>query len=121
LKRRRVNKQMITLIVVAAIAVGIFGLVFYQSYRDENRWKRIQSGKSLFGAREEIPPLKVDGVVIGSRERPVVILWADGTSSPFDTVPDARHHIQKEKSRGVERGGEARIFAWDGVEWKQRK
>lgn len=119
--RCRSKLLMIELIIVAAIAIGIFGLVFYQSYRDKNRWKRIQSGESLFGDRENIPMLQVDGVSIGSRERPVVIVWSNGTSSPFHTVPDARLQIRKEAERKVTRANEARIFAWDGVEWKQRK
>src|SRR5580692_821700 len=66
-----VRIRMKMLIVMILIAVGLFGLAFYQSYRDQQRWKRLTAGKNPFrkGDRAEIPPLTVDGLSFDSSRR----------------------------------------------------
>ena len=50
---------MIELSIAGVITLLVFALAFYQSHRDKARWNRISSGMSLFGAREDIPPLGI--------------------------------------------------------------
>jgi hypothetical protein len=104
------------------IAIGLFGLIFYQSYRDKQRWKRLKSGKNPFrkSARREIPPLTVDGTRFVSVSRPIMVIWGNLKQSGFETVPDARAQVEKERQAGSPKANGARIFAWDGESWKQR-
>jgi hypothetical protein len=113
---------MITLILMIVIAVGLFGLVFYQSYRDKQRWKRLTAGKNPFRKSEyvEIPPLTVDGVRFDSVGRPILVIWGNLKQTGFLTVPDARAQVEKERQAGNSKANDARIFAWDGESWKQR-
>lgn len=114
--------SMIMLLVTILIAVGLFGLVFYQSYRDKRRWKRLATGKNPFRKREhaDIPPLAVDGVTFDSARRPVLVIWGNLKQTGFPTVPDARAQVEKERKAGSSKADGARIFAWDGESWQQR-
>ena len=110
---------MIELIFAAVITLGIFGLVYYQSFRDTQRWKRITSGMSLFGERENIPPLQLEGRSFEPHERRVLIIWGNLDHTGYETMHDAK--IAYEKFAGRERAVGARFFAWDGESWRQRK
>jgi hypothetical protein len=112
---------MLELIIIGFIALCCFAAVFYQSYRDRQRWKRISSGMSLFGEREDIPPLQLEGGTFDAHERRVLVIWGDRQQSSFETVSDARRRIEQEDGRGKTRAREARIFAWDGESWRQRR
>lgn len=103
------------------IALCVFAAAFYQSYRDKVRWRRIVSGMSLFGEREEIPPLVVDGATYEPHERRVLIIWGNLKHTALETVTEAKRKIEKESESGASRARGARIFAWDGDHWKQRK
>lgn len=109
------------LIVVGILALLVFGFAYYQSYRDKWRWKRISSGMSLFGDRKDIPPLVVDGVSFESNDRQVQVIWSDMKRTGFDTVFDARKRIERDIQSGRDSAKTARIFAWDGEGWKQRR
>ena len=113
---------MIGLYVAIFIAAGLFGLVFYQSYRDRRRWKRLRSGKNPFrkSGRVEIPPLTVDGLSFDSVNRPILVVWGDAKQTGYQTVSDARAQVEKERQLGSPKANGARIFAWDGASWKQR-
>jgi hypothetical protein len=113
---------MIMLFATALTAVGLFGLAFYQSYRDKQRWKRLTTGKNPFRKREsvEIPPLTVDGDTFDSARRPVLVIWGNLKQTGFPTVPDARAQVEKERKLGSSKANGARIFAWDGESWVQR-
>ena len=112
---------MITLLIIIPVAICIFGVAFYQSYRDKQRWKRISSGMSLFGDRQDIPKLVVDGVPLESNDRPVQLIWGDKKRSGFETVFDARQRLERAEQSGKAAARGARIFAWDGEGWVQRK
>jgi len=110
------------LFITIAAAVGLFGLAFYQSHRDQQRWKRLSSGRNPFrkGERAEIPPLTVDDTRFDSVGRPVLVIWGNLKQTGFITVPDARAQVEKERKAGSSKANGARIFAWDGESWKQR-
>lgn len=108
------------LLIVGVLAVVLFGVAYYQSYRDKRRWKRIVSGMSLFGDRPDIPPLVLDGMSFDSHDRRVMVIWANRKRSGFETVHDARQRVEREKLAGKALALGARIFAWDGESWKQR-
>lgn len=110
------------LILMILIAIGLFGLAFYQSHRDQQRWKRLTAGKSPFRKedRADIPPLTVDGLCFDSGRRPILVIWSNLKQTAFLTVPDARTQIEKEREAGSSKANGARIFAWDGESWKQR-
>jgi hypothetical protein len=110
------------LFVAILTAVVLFGLAFYQSYRDNRRWKRLATGKNPFRKRErvDIPPLTVDGARFDSVNRPIIVIWGNLKQTTFLTVPDARVQIEKERQIGSPKANGARIFAWDGENWKQR-
>jgi hypothetical protein len=112
---------MIELCIAGVVTLGIFALVFYQSYRDKARWNRISSGMSLFGERENIPPLKLEGATFEPHERRVLIIWSDRGQTSFETVSEAIRRIDKERQSRKARAEGARIFAWDGESWRQRK
>ncbi|HEX3797823.1 MAG TPA: hypothetical protein VH413_03910 [Verrucomicrobiae bacterium] len=112
---------MIELCIAGFITVIIFLLVFYQNYRDKARWRRISSGMSLFGDRENIPPLELEGNVFEPHEKRVLIIWSDNSQTAFETVSEAIRRIDKERTNKKARAGHARIFAWDGESWRQRK
>jgi len=112
---------MIELIIFGLVALCGFAVVFYQSYRDKERWKRIASGMSLFGEREDIPPLALEGDTYDAHERRVLVVWGNRQQSSFETVSDAKRKIGQEDKSGKGRAREARIFAWDGESWKQRR
>ncbi len=107
------------LCVAIAITVMIFGLLYYQSFRDKMRWKRIVSGMSLFGARGNIPPLELEDRRFEPHERRVLIIWGNLDHTGYETMHDARLAFRRfeemEKARG------ARFYAWDGRSWTQRK
>jgi len=109
---------MFELIIFGSVTLCVFAAAFYQSYRDKERWNRISSGMSLFGDREDIPPLVVDGVTFDPHERRVVVVWGDGKKASFETVSDALRRIEKERTA---KANAARVFAWDGESWKQRR
>lgn len=109
------------LIVVGIVALLLFGVAYYQSFRDKLRWKRISSGMSLFGDRKDIPPLIVDGVTFESTDRQVQVIWSDMKRTGFDTVFDARKRIERDINSGKDSAKSARIFAWDGEGWIQRR
>ena len=110
------------LFVTVLTAVVLFGLAFYQSHRDKQRWKGLTTGKNPFRKRERvaIPPLTVDGVCFDSVSRPILVIWGNLKQTGFLTVPDARAQIEKERQAGSSKANGARIFAWDGESWKQR-
>lgn len=108
------------LLIVGALAVVLFTVAYYQSYRDKRRWKRIVSGMSLFGDRPNIPPLVLDGRSFDSHDRHVMVIWADRKRSAFETVHDARQRVEREKQAGKAMALGAMIYAWDGQSWKQR-
>ena len=108
------------LCVASLITVCVFAVAFYQSYRDKQRWQRITSGMSLFGEREDIPPLLLDGASFDSHERRVMVIWGNLKQSSFDTVSEARTKVEKERGSGKARAKGARIFAWDGEIWQRR-
>jgi hypothetical protein len=112
---------MIELYIVGFITFCVFAVAFYQSYRDKARWNRITSGMSLFGEREDIPPLVLEGTTFQPHERRVLIIWANLRHTAFETVTEARRIIEKEAASGSDRAKGARIFAWDGETWRQRK
>jgi hypothetical protein len=112
---------MTALIIVSAITLAVFIAVFYQSHRDQQRWKRISSGRSLFGDREDIPPLVVDGKTFEAHEQRVLVIWHDLKQTSFKTVSDARTRIDSLIDSGSTRAREARIFSWDGAAWQQRR
>jgi hypothetical protein len=107
------------LIFAVFVTLCLFGLVYYQTFRDRQRWKRIASGMSLFGERENIPPLVLEGRSFEPHERRVLIIWGNLDHTGYETMHDAK--IAFEKSAGKERSQGARFFAWDGESWKQRK
>jgi hypothetical protein len=109
------------LLILGAITVCIFGVAYYQSYRDKLRWKRISSGMSLFGDRKDIPPLVVDGLRFDPHDRPVLVVWGDSKRNGFETVHDAKRQIERQNQAGKARAKAARIFAWDGESWNQKK
>jgi hypothetical protein len=74
---------------------------------------------SLFGERENIPPLVLEGRSFEPHERRVLIIWGNLEHTGYETMHDAK--IAFEKSQGRERSKGARFFAWDGENWKQRK
>lgn len=110
------------LIASALTAIGLFGLAFYQSYRDKRRWKRLTTGKNPFrkAERVHIPILTVDGVGHDCAGQPVLVIWGNLKQTGFLTVPDARARVEKERKAGSSKAVGARIFAWDGESWKQR-
>ena len=108
------------LVVLGVLALVIFGAAYYQSIRDKLRWKRIVSGMSLFGDRQDIPPLVLDGVSFDSHDRRVLVIWANLTWTSFDTVYDARQRLERDTQAGKAGVKGARIFGWDGESWKQR-
>jgi len=112
---------MTELCILSGIALCVFGFAFYQSHRDKQRWKRIASGKSLFGERNGLPALSVDGARFESKDRPVLVIWGNLKPSGFLTVQEARTRIQIQREAGNPNAKEARIFAWDGEGWKQRQ
>jgi hypothetical protein len=112
---------MIELIVMGVIASAIFGLIYYQNYRDKMRWQRIESGMSLFGDRTEVPLLELEGHKFNSHDRKVLVIWGDLTQSTSHNVTDARTVVQREKSMGKSRVDGVRIFVWNGSEWVQSK
>jgi hypothetical protein len=112
---------MLELIIFGGLALCVFAAVFYQSYRDKERWNRISSGMSLFGDRQDIPPLELEGNTFDPHEHRVLIIWGDRKPTPFDTVSDAIRRIEKESGSSGGKAKNARIFAWDGESWKQRK
>jgi hypothetical protein len=101
------------------ITLLLFGVAYYQSFRDRQRWKRISSGMSLFGERENIPPLVLDGRSFEPHGRLVLIIWGNLDQTSYETMHDAK--IALEKFQAKERSKGARFFAWDGETWKQRK
>jgi hypothetical protein len=107
------------LIFAVVVTLCLFGLVYYQTFRDRQRWKRISSGMSLFGERENIPPLLLEGRSFEPHERRVLIIWGNLDHTGYETMHDAR--MAFEKSDRKERSQGARFFAWDGESWKQRK
>ena len=109
------------LIIFGLIALCGFGVAFYQSYRDKQRWNRISSGMSLFGEREDIPPLQLEGATYDPHERRVLVIWNNNQQSSFETVSDAIRKIDQDNEGKKPRAKDARIFAWDGESWKQRK
>src|ERR1700756_5492583 len=111
---------MIALVLVVALVVCVFAVAYYQSYRDKQRWKRIESGMSLFGERPNIPPLVLDGQSFDSHDRHVMVVWGNLKRSGFDTVHDARLRLEREKKAGKAIANGARIFAWDRESWKQK-
>ena len=115
-----INMKM--LLFTALIAVGVFGLAFYQSYRDKRRWKRLARGRNPFrkGELREIPPLTLDGLRFDSVTRPVLVIWGNLKQTGFLTVADARAQLERERLAGSSKANDARIFAWDGESWKQR-
>jgi hypothetical protein len=112
---------MTELIIIGLIALCGFAAAFYQSYRDKQRWKRISSGMSLFGERADIPPLELEGDRFDAHERRVLVIWGNRQQSSFETVSDARRKIEQDGESGKARARDARIFAWDGESWKQRR
>lgn len=108
------------LLIMGAVTVLVFGVAFYQSYRDKLRWKRIASGMSLFGDRKDIPPLVLDGESFDAHERHVMVIWGDMKRNGFETVADARQRIERDVRAGKTAAKSARVFAWDGESWKQR-
>jgi hypothetical protein len=107
------------LIVLGIIALIVFATMYYQSYRDKARWQRIASGMSLFGERENIPPLVLEGVTFEPHEKRVLLIWGDQKKTSFNTVSEAIRRI--ERARGSTKAQNARVFAWDGESWKQRR
>lgn len=120
-RSRAIRVRMKELIIFGLIALCVFAAVFYQSYRDKQRWKRIASGMSLFGEREDIPPLELEGDTFDAHERRVLVIWGNRQQSSFETVSDAKRRIEEESGSGKSRAEAARIFAWDGGSWKQRR
>ena len=112
---------MIELIVVGVIAAVVFGMIYYQNYRDKARWQRIESGMSLFGDRNEVPLLELDGHKFNSHDRRVLVVWGDLTQSTSNNVADARGLLQREKTMGKSRVNGVRIFVWNGAEWVENK
>jgi hypothetical protein len=112
---------MIELYIAGFITLCVFALAFYQSYRDKARWNRISSGMSLFGEREDIPPLVLEGTTFEPHEKRVILIWPDQKQSTYETVSEAIRRIEKERNAGKDRARGARIFAWDGESWRQRK
>lgn len=108
------------LVVFGIVAVVVFGAMYYQSFRDKLRWKRIVSGMSLFGERPDIPPLEVDGKTFESNDRRVLLIWSNMKRAGFDSVFDARQRLEQDRQAGKSTARGARIFAWDGESWKQR-
>jgi hypothetical protein len=111
---------MYALWIASVVTFGIFALAFYQNYRDQQRWKRIASGMSLFGDRQNIPPLVLNGVPFEPHERNVLVVWGNRKKSAFYTVSDAKKSIEKERAAGKERASDVRVFAWNGETWTQR-
>jgi hypothetical protein len=112
---------MLELIIFGGLALIVFAAVFYQSYRDKERWNRISSGMSLFGERQDIPPLELEGTTFDAHEHRVLIIWSNRKPASYDTVSDALRRIEKEAATRGSKAQNARIFAWDGESWKQRK
>ena len=112
--------RMKELITVGVITFCVFAALFYQSYRDKLRWKRISSGMSLFGDRQDIPPMVLDGRTYEANGRRVMIIWSDLSRTSYETVADAKARVEKDAQSRSSRAKSARIFAWDGESWKQR-
>jgi hypothetical protein len=112
--------RMKELIIIGLVTFFVFGTAFYQSYRDKLRWRRISSGMSLFGDREDIPPLVLDDKSYEANGRRVMIIWHDAKRTSYETVADAKMRIEKEIRSRTPNAKDARIFAWDGESWKQR-
>ncbi len=88
---------MIELYILGFITFVIFAVAFYQSFRDKARWNRISSGMSLFGEREDIPPLELDGATYQPHERRVIIIWGNLRHTAVETVTDAKKKDRKRK------------------------
>ena len=116
-----IDDEMKELCITGFITICLFGFAFYQSYRDKQRWKRISSGMSLFGEREDIPPLELEGMSYEPNERRVMVIWTNQKIGRFETVSDALRRIETEVGAGKEWAKGARVFAWDGESWKQRR
>ncbi len=114
-------RRMIELVVFGIIAILLFGVVYYQNYRDKSRWARIESGMSLFGDRSEVPNLEWEGHTFNSHNRKVLVVWNDLTQSTCGTVSDARIMIDKEAFHEKQRAANANIFVWDGKQWSKSK
>jgi hypothetical protein len=62
----------------------------------------------------------LDGVRFDSIDRPILVIWSDQRQVGFLTVSDAKVRIEKERRLRNPKADGARIFAWDGKNWKQR-
>ncbi|SRR5579883_3235956 len=112
--------NVLVLVLVGAFVICVFTAAYYQSYRDKQRWKRIESGRSLFGDRPEIPPLVLEGQSFDSHDRRVMVIWSNLKRSGFETVHDARRRLDRERGAGNSIADGARIFVWDGQSWQQK-
>ena len=110
---------MTELIVTGGIALLVFAILFYQAYQDKERWRRIVSGMSLFGSREDIPPLVLGGNSFEPHEKRVLLIWGNYKQTSFKTVSEAIQRLAKETDQV--KLVDAKIFAWDGESWKQRR